>query len=343
VFDEDFVSNSWNLYQDFESLFTAGQDINQWFFNGSQCSSDGTLHHSGSNSLKIDNTGAVANNNWAGLTVWEGARSTPPIKMMMSGWSYIQQISGTNAGIFFPTDTASVNFLNAGTEIEWTGDGTGPGTTGPYLMQWFNGSVFAAFSTTYSQPHATWHKLTLRTTFTKSTTTSATFVVPAVGSTVSVNVADTSWMAVNQKVIIDDNSHRIEAFITAIADATHFTAQTNFIYLGASGATMASSATVTEINLGITATQALIDNASKQTGMSSLASGGMARQVAFYVGSSSGSTNSIQNFDDFYLTQWVANIPVVTFGSEVIVPVAGLNPLPCSMFCGQAVKRAAFF
>lgn len=78
--------------------------------------------------------------------------------------------------------------------------------------------------------------------------TAATFVVPAVASTVSVNitsVVDTSiWAVIGQTIEIYDGTHQAYGYITAIADATHFTFQTTRVAMGSAGNTMAIAAQV---------------------------------------------------------------------------------------------------
>ncbi len=78
--------------------------------------------------------------------------------------------------------------------------------------------------------------------------TAATFTIPAVAGTVSVNITsavDTSiWMLVGQTIEIDDTTHRVYGWISAIADATHFTLTLTRVAIGSVGNTMASNATV---------------------------------------------------------------------------------------------------
>ncbi len=78
--------------------------------------------------------------------------------------------------------------------------------------------------------------------------TAASFTIPAVAATATVTVTsavDTSiWMVVGQTVEIYDGSHQVYGYITAIADATHFTFKTTRVALGSAGNTMASQAQV---------------------------------------------------------------------------------------------------
>ncbi len=78
--------------------------------------------------------------------------------------------------------------------------------------------------------------------------TAATFTIPAIAATTTVTVTsavDTSiWMVVGQTVEIYDGSHQVYGYITAIADATHFTFKTTRVALGSAGNTMASQAQV---------------------------------------------------------------------------------------------------
>ena len=61
--------------------------------------------------------------------------------------------------------------------------------------------------------------------------TAATFTIPAVSSTVSVEIEpspDTSvWMVIGQTILITDGTHIVYGSITAIADETHFTFKTS--------------------------------------------------------------------------------------------------------------------
>lgn len=78
--------------------------------------------------------------------------------------------------------------------------------------------------------------------------TAATFVVPAVNSSVSVEIEsspDTDvWMVIGQTVLVTDGTHSVQGTIDAIADSTHFTLTTDYVLDGSAGDTMAIGAEV---------------------------------------------------------------------------------------------------
>ena len=70
------------------------------------------------------------------------------------------------------------------------------------------------------------------------------FVIPAVGGSVTTNVASVAGLAVNQYVYISDGAHTVAAQITGFGAGTAVTFQTDTLVLGNAGSTMANGATV---------------------------------------------------------------------------------------------------
>lgn len=78
------------------------------------------------------------------------------------------------------------------------------------------------------------------------TTTTASFVIPAIGATVAISVGDTSWMLVGKNLFIGDSSKFGNFLVTAIGSSVGFTGE----FLGlvgdsTVGSTIASGAVVT--------------------------------------------------------------------------------------------------
>jgi hypothetical protein len=77
------------------------------------------------------------------------------------------------------------------------------------------------------------------------TTTSASFVIPAIGATVTISVGDTSWLKTNKNIFINDGGNQGNFIITGIGNPTSLTGK----FLGlvgdsAPGTTVASGAIV---------------------------------------------------------------------------------------------------
>ena len=73
--------------------------------------------------------------------------------------------------------------------------------------------------------------------------TNATFVVPAVNSSATINFAATTWITTGQYLNISDGTHTIIALVTSVGTGT-VTIQTVSILAGSSGQTMAAGAAV---------------------------------------------------------------------------------------------------
>jgi hypothetical protein len=76
------------------------------------------------------------------------------------------------------------------------------------------------------------------------TTTTSNFTTAAIGSTQTVAVTSATGLAVNQYVQVTDGTHELNGKITAIASLNLTVSTTSLINGTASGATMASGATV---------------------------------------------------------------------------------------------------
>lgn len=77
------------------------------------------------------------------------------------------------------------------------------------------------------------------------TTTSASFVIPAIGSTVAINVGDTSWLKAFKNVFISDGANLCNFLITAVNSAVQFTGKfLGFVGDSAAATTVQSGAIV---------------------------------------------------------------------------------------------------
>lgn len=78
------------------------------------------------------------------------------------------------------------------------------------------------------------------------TTTSASFVIPAIGATVAISVGDTSWMKVGKNLFISDGSKLGNFLVTAIGSSVGLTGEfLGLVSDSAAGSTIASGAVVT--------------------------------------------------------------------------------------------------